>query len=211
MSRPLQTATLPTQETSAGAPTQPLASLSQGHRMTYAMTVNTAIIAVLAMVSMLGLLLLYLFYAPGTTPEYLIQATRMTSINLSASIVWLNLASWLSLFALWLRRYSLLAGGCLAGGIGMGELIRQVGMLMGTHAASAFAGGLVVGLLVLYVLGHIVLHRQHRWPLYFAYLVAVIGASMLTISMSLGLAIWLIWVPLVLVSTAMYLGVRRNV
>ena len=208
MSKPFQTAHAPSETTSAGLLTEQLAHSSQPKQKIHSVTANTAIAAVLSMLVMLGLLLWYLVGQPRAMPDYLIQATRMTTIDFSASVVWLNLGAWAGFFGLWLRRYILLAGGSIAGGLGIGEVIRQTGMLIETAAIGAWAGGLVLGLLVLYVLGHTVLQKLYRWPLYGALLLAVIGIGIVTTGISLGLAIWLLWIPLLLVSTGVYLGMR---
>ncbi|NJO81978.1 MAG: hypothetical protein HC828_03755 [Blastochloris sp.] len=81
---------------------------------------------------------------------------------------------------------------------------------MTTGAIGAWAGGLIVGLLVLYVLGHTILQQTHRWPLYGVLVLTVIWAGIITTGISLGLAVWLLWAPLVLVSTGIYLGMQRK-
>lgn len=196
-------ADLPTDPLTASSPTQPAAKSSK-----HDVTTNTGIAAVLMMVGVLGFLLWYVAGQTGAMPDYLIQVTRITTIDYSGTVVWLNIAAWFSFFALWLRRYGLLVPGCLAGGIGIGEGVRQAGMLMETAAVGALLGGLVLGLCMLYLLGHTVLDISYRWPLYAAAVLVILGAGIVTTSISLGLAVWLIWIPLVVMSTGLYLGLR---
>jgi hypothetical protein len=171
---------------------------------------NSIIAAVFLIFGCLVMLGWYLHRTPASWPEYQIVATRMTTIDYSSSMIWLNLAAWASFFAFWQRRYSLLAPGCILGGIGLGEVCRQTGMLMGADGIAAILGGLVIGLVTLYLVGKQRFAVSAHWPLYAAGVLALAAAGVLTASTMLHLSLWLIWIPGLLIGTGIYLGSRRN-
>ncbi len=126
-------------------------------------------------------------------------------VHVVPGMILFTIASCFLFFAFWRKIYPLLIPGGLLTGLALGVTFAGL-----TNGASVLYG-LSLGLMGIYRVGRDLFHVRHPWPIFGAVPLFAAGTILVIASLPLyfALANGMIWLPLLLIGTGLYLGWRR--
>lgn len=118
-------------------------------------------------------------------------------------IILLTIASCFLFFAFWQRVYGLLIPGCLLAGLSIGITFAFV------SGGVSVLWGLALGFLAILFVGRSWFNVHNQWPIYPAVPLFAVGVIAAAAQLPRFFVGGLIWLPLLLIGTGLYLGWRR--